>query len=233
MTEHNFGHRAVHVGPPKTALVQFLRTDPQTATVIHDQFQAVAPRIRENENVPALRSAAQMIAHQTVETIEVLAHVRRAGCNIYPRRRSKPEHRLSCPIRPPAAPAFLHQSRDALRSGVRRATQPPEHYRDPHPCLDFAQWTKALRQEESIRYSMALPCAPADDIYPAFLLPGRVARKMLPAAIHWLQTPQPAPRPRPDCAVSAPLLLRSFIKSTTKRSRRIGCVSLTDTNEHR
>src|SRR3954451_18378868 len=70
MTEHNFGHRAVHVGPPKTALVQFLRTDPQTATVIHDQFQAVAPRIRENENVPALGSAAQMIAHQTVETTE-------------------------------------------------------------------------------------------------------------------------------------------------------------------
>jgi transposase len=40
------------------------------------------------------RIAAQMIAYQTVEAIEILAHVRRAGCNIYPRRRSKPEHRL-------------------------------------------------------------------------------------------------------------------------------------------
>ena len=38
--------------------------------------------------------AAQPVAHQPVETIEILAHVRRAGCNIYPRRRPKPEHRL-------------------------------------------------------------------------------------------------------------------------------------------
>jgi hypothetical protein len=35
-----------------------------------------------------------MIAHQPVEAIEILPHVRRAGCNIDPRRRSKPEHRL-------------------------------------------------------------------------------------------------------------------------------------------
>ena len=42
----------------------------------------------------AFRIAVKMIAHQTVEAIEILAHVRRAGCNIYPRRRSKPEHPL-------------------------------------------------------------------------------------------------------------------------------------------
>jgi hypothetical protein len=42
----------------------------------------------------ALRIAAQMIAHQPVQAIEVLAHVRRAGSQINPRRRSKPEHRL-------------------------------------------------------------------------------------------------------------------------------------------
>ena len=42
----------------------------------------------------AFRIAAQMIAYQPVEAIEILPHVRRAGCNIYPRRRSKPEHRL-------------------------------------------------------------------------------------------------------------------------------------------
>jgi hypothetical protein len=35
-----------------------------------------------------------MIAYQSVEAIEILPHVRRAGRNIYPRRRSKPEHRL-------------------------------------------------------------------------------------------------------------------------------------------
>jgi len=42
----------------------------------------------------AFRIAAQMIAYQAVEAIEILAHVGRAGCNIDPRRRSKPEHRL-------------------------------------------------------------------------------------------------------------------------------------------
>lgn len=94
MTEHYLLHRAVRIGPPKTALVQFLRAYPKPAAVIDDQFQAVAPCIRENENVAALRSAAQMIANQTVEPIEVLAHVRRAGGDIDPRRRSKPKHRL-------------------------------------------------------------------------------------------------------------------------------------------
>jgi hypothetical protein len=42
----------------------------------------------------AFRIAAQMIAYQTVEPIEVLPHVRRSGSHINPRRRSKPEHRL-------------------------------------------------------------------------------------------------------------------------------------------
>ena len=42
----------------------------------------------------AFRIAAQIIAHEAVEAIEVFAHVRRAGCNIDPRRRSKPEHQL-------------------------------------------------------------------------------------------------------------------------------------------
>jgi len=52
------------------------------------------PCIRENKHMAAFWIAAQMIAHQAVEAIEILAHVRRAGCNIDPRRRSKPEHRL-------------------------------------------------------------------------------------------------------------------------------------------
>lgn len=78
MTEHYLLHRAVRIGPPKTALVQFLRAYPKPASVIHNELQAVASRIREQENVAALRSAAQMIAHQTVEPIEMLAHFRRA-----------------------------------------------------------------------------------------------------------------------------------------------------------
>jgi hypothetical protein len=46
------------------------------------------------KQMTAFRIAAQMIAHQAVETIEIFPHVRRAGRNIDPRRRSKPEHRL-------------------------------------------------------------------------------------------------------------------------------------------
>jgi len=42
----------------------------------------------------AFRIAAQTIVYQPVKAVEILAHVRRAGCNIDPRRRSKPEHRL-------------------------------------------------------------------------------------------------------------------------------------------
>jgi len=42
----------------------------------------------------AFRIAAQMIAHQAVEAVEVFPHVCRASRNIYPRCRSKPEHRL-------------------------------------------------------------------------------------------------------------------------------------------
>ena len=94
MTEHDLLHRAVRIGPPKTALVQFLRAHPKTAAVIYDQLEAIAPCIGEKKHVTAFRRAAQMIAHQTVKPIEVLAHVRRAGCNINTRRRSKPEHRL-------------------------------------------------------------------------------------------------------------------------------------------
>jgi hypothetical protein len=42
----------------------------------------------------AFRIATRRIAYQAVETVEILAHVRRPGGSIYPRRRSKPEHRL-------------------------------------------------------------------------------------------------------------------------------------------
>ena len=95
MTQHDLLHRAVRIcGHRNQSSVQFLRAYPKPASVIHDQLQAIAPRIREKKHMAALRIAAQMIAHQPVKAIEVLAHVRCAGCHIDPRRRSKPEHRL-------------------------------------------------------------------------------------------------------------------------------------------
>lgn len=94
MAEHDLLHRAVRIWPPKAALVQFLRAYPKPAAVIHDQLEPIAPRVGEKKYVAAFWTAAQMIAHQAVEPIEVLAHVRRAGCDINPCRRSKPKHRL-------------------------------------------------------------------------------------------------------------------------------------------
>src|SRR5580658_5587794 len=62
--------------------------------VIYQQLQAIAPRIAEQENVAALGIAAQMVAHQTVQTIKSLAHVRGSGGHVDPRRWPKSEHRL-------------------------------------------------------------------------------------------------------------------------------------------
>src|SRR5208283_1242759 len=94
VTQNDFLHPAVSLWPPKSSSVQLFRTYPKPASVIDEKLQAIAPRIRENKHVAAFRIAVQMIAYQAVETIEILAHVRCAGCNIDPRRRSKPEHRL-------------------------------------------------------------------------------------------------------------------------------------------
>src|ERR1035438_1250320 len=60
--------------------------------VIYQQLQAIAPRIGEQENVAALGIAAQMVAHQTVQTIKSLAHVRGSGGHVDPRRWPKSEH---------------------------------------------------------------------------------------------------------------------------------------------
>src|SRR5215471_13047330 len=61
--------------------------------VIYQQLQAIAPCIGEQEHVAALGIAAQMVAHQTVQTIKSLAHVRGSGGHVDPRRWPKSEHR--------------------------------------------------------------------------------------------------------------------------------------------
>src|SRR5450631_2937254 len=42
----------------------------------------------------AFRIAVEMIPDKSIKAIEILPHIRRAGCYIDTRRRSKPEHRL-------------------------------------------------------------------------------------------------------------------------------------------
>jgi hypothetical protein len=68
----------------------------------------------------AFRIAAQMIAYQTIEPVEALPHVRRAGCDINPCRRSKPEHRLR----------HVQYGQQALQ---RSRIESPTHF-DPTPA---------------------------------------------------------------------------------------------------
>src|SRR5580658_7531992 len=94
--------------------------------VIYQQLQAIAPRIREQENVAALGIAAQMVTHQTVQTIKSLAHVRGSGRHVDPRRWPKSEHHpIPCPTPSADAPVWPHRSPGSLRSCVRWSTPPP------------------------------------------------------------------------------------------------------------
>jgi hypothetical protein len=156
--------------------------------VIYQQLQAIAPRIGEQENVAALRITAQMIAHQTAQTIKSLAHVRGSDGHVDPRRWPKSEHRPTpCPIPPAGAPGWPHRSPGSLRSCVRSLTLPP---------------TRCCCSLNSRSRSLSLP--PTIDGLPCFLDPGHVvfsdddreysARSRDCGRIHsvacrWLQTP--------------------------------------------
>src|ERR1700688_1674403 len=127
--------------------------------VIYHQLQTIAPRIAEQENVAALRIAAQMVAHQTVQTIKSLAHVRGSGGHVDPRRWPKSEHRpIPCPTLSAAAPVWPHRSPGSLRSSARWSTPPPTRRRGDPPSSS----------------SLPLPLPPATDFLPCFLAPGRV-----------------------------------------------------------
>src|ERR1700688_5051827 len=126
--------------------------------VIDQQLQAIAPRIAEQENVAALRIAAQMVAHQTVQTIKSLAHVRGSGGHVDPRRWPKSEHRPTpCPTPSAGAPVWPHRSPGSLRSCVRCSTPPP---------------TRCCCSPSSRSLSLLLPAA--TDCLPCFLDPGHV-----------------------------------------------------------
>src|SRR6202046_3969306 len=94
--------------------------------VIYQKLQGMAPRISEQETVAALGIAAQMVAHQTVQSIKCLAHVRGSGGHVDPRRWPKSEHRpIPCPSPSAGAPVWPHRSPGSLRSCVRCSTPPP------------------------------------------------------------------------------------------------------------
>src|ERR1035438_6982024 len=126
--------------------------------VIYQQLQAIAPRIGEQENVAALGIAAQMVAHQTVQTIKSLPHIRGSGRHVDPRRWPKSEHRPTpCPIPSAGAPVWPRRSPGSLRSCFRWSTPPP---------------TRCCCSPSSRSLSLSLP--PTIDCLPCFLDPGHV-----------------------------------------------------------
>src|SRR5215470_4700801 len=157
--------------------------------VIHQQLQTIAPCIGEQENVAALRITTQMIAHQTVQTIKSLAHVRGSDGHVDPRRWPKSEHRPTpCPIPSAGAPVCPHRSPGSLRSCIRGSTPPP---------------TRCCCWLSSRALSLSLPPT-IDCVTPCSLDPGHVvfsdddreycARSLDCGRIHsvacrWLQTP--------------------------------------------
>src|ERR1017187_7735667 len=126
--------------------------------VIYQQLQTIAPRIGEQENVAALGIAAQMVAHQTVQTIKSLAHVRGSGGHVDPRCWPKSEHRpIPCPTQSAGIPVWPHRSPGSLRSCVRWSTPPPTRY-----------WCSPISR------SLSLSLPPTIDCLPCLLDPGHV-----------------------------------------------------------
>src|SRR5260370_28920578 len=100
-----------------------------------------------------------MVAHQTVQTIKSLAHVRGSGGHVDPVRGTKSEPRPRPFTTPSAgAPVWPHRSPVSLRSCVRWSTPPPTRRRGGPPSSR----------------SLPLPLLPATDCLPCFLDPGRV-----------------------------------------------------------
>jgi len=156
--------------------------------VIYQQLQAITSRIGEQENVAALGIAAQMVAHQTVQTIKSLPHVRGSGGHVDPCRWPKSEHRpIPSPTPSAGAPVWPHRSPGSLRSCIRWSTPLP---------------TRCCCSPVSRSLSLSLP--PTIDCLPCLLDPGHVVfsdndrdyfarsldcRRTHSVACHSLQTP--------------------------------------------
>ena len=142
-----------------------------------------------------------MIAHQAIETIEVLADVpsvrlrhksASAGpnpntvyalSNTVSRRSSVPLSNLNAP-----------------RSDVRRATQPPENLASRIPVWILPGGPNDFdRKHRPATRLLSLVRASTIFIQRSYCQAALLAKR-LPASIHGLQIRQPAPRLRPDCA---------------------------------
>jgi hypothetical protein len=94
LTEHDFALRATRFRPVKSAFLKFFRAHPQAGRIPEKNLQTIALRVRKEKQVAAQGIAQQLIAHQTIQAVEPLAHVGCARRKINPRRRAHAEHRL-------------------------------------------------------------------------------------------------------------------------------------------
>jgi hypothetical protein len=76
------------------AFLELFRAHPQTGRIPEQNLQTIALRVRKEKQVAAQGIAQQLIAHQTIQAVEPLAHVGCARRKINPRRRAQTEHRL-------------------------------------------------------------------------------------------------------------------------------------------
>ena len=147
------------------------------------------------------RIALQPLANKTVETIEILAHIGRAGCHINARRRAEPDH-APIPLVPcaPARPS-LQAPRSAVATPPRRSPVRPQSEdrstalravarsarpTQPTSAYDLHRRSQPTRPERS---SPRLPAAPpAAATHPAYARSGLAPRKTLCASDHTART---------------------------------------------
>src|ERR1019366_6788693 len=80
--------------PGETSFLQPLGTDPESASVPHEDLQPITLAVAEQEQVPAQRVTRQTIADETVQPLEPLAHVGDSRSQIDPCSWAQSKHGL-------------------------------------------------------------------------------------------------------------------------------------------
>src|ERR1019366_540810 len=86
--------RITGLRPGETPFLQPLGTDPESASVPHEDLQPITLAVAEQEQVPAQRLTRQTIADETVQPLEPLAHVGDSGRQIDPCSWAQSKHGL-------------------------------------------------------------------------------------------------------------------------------------------
>jgi len=136
VTQYDLALRIAGWRPGEASFLQPLGTDPESASVPHDDLQPIALAVAEQEQVPAQRLTRQTIADETVQPLEPLAHVGDPGGQIDSCGWSQPKHGLS-------PPQCTHQALECTRIKIRMYLDPAPARQ--HHCQPTAGWLLRLR----------------------------------------------------------------------------------------